>query len=271
MMPFLIRKLLFLLFAGGLTLSSQVSAETDRARMREALGYAEKALAGTSARGDVIFLAHQGTRFTGRNLEMYLTDDIFTFRDLSPIEAAEFELWRMKEMPLPTLPRTVSIPMDPAARRPAITFISKDWEVSWVVSMMSRALSCKQPVPINELVGDPFRGYVAAHQVLSSLIARSRNCISDADFNTEFLKYVSRVYSEMLVEENERTDLHVERMALMALIGRIDLVPEPMLNRLIQAQWADGLWHYDSVQDHTTALAYVVISAAYGRDRAISP
>lgn len=270
MLASLVRRFIAPLLVGGLLLASQAWAELDRSRLREALRDAERAMTGSSARGDVIFLFQQGTRFTGRKLELFLSDDIFSFRELSPIESAEFELWRMKEMQLPGFPPDVALPADPGTRGAGFTIMSKDWELGWVVSIMTKSLSCKGQLPFAELVGDPFRGYVAAHQVLVGQIARARGCMSDADFTSVYPRYVSRLYSEMLAAQDERTDLHVERMAFMALIGRIDLVPPAMIQRLVDAQWIDGLWHYDAVQDHTTALAYVVISAAYGREKSLS-
>lgn len=255
----------FYIFALMSCLAQSSWAEIGRQSLEQALVSTETAMNGLKARGDVIFMTSQAGLKTGRKMSLFLTDDVLMYREVGTVEAAEYALWSMRDKRLPLVNKSVTIPLDEAVlKRVPISIVPKEWEIDWVVGMMGKAETCSARLKAGDLVGEPYYGYIATHQVLALMLAKARGCIDEQDFKVAFLRYVSRMYSEMLAAAGEKSDVQVERIAFMGLIGRIDLVPERMLDELISDQWYDGFWYFDSMPEHTTALAYLALSAKYG-------
>lgn len=239
----------------------------ERRQVLAALMSAERALAHEAARSDVIFNFAQGGKVTGRRFEPQLVREIVQHEGRHPLLALEHELWVMRHRDLPTLPRT-AMEIDPSFEA-SISEAPQRQIIARVLTIMATALSCSEKIGLHDLLGEPGVGYVSTHQLLGLLIATERGCISGSDLQKGANPYVRRVYSEMMLGLDEFSDVQVERAAFLALAGRVDIVPPSFLHELILRQSDDGLWRLGMPPDHTTSLAYLLLSIAYGqRDEA---
>lgn len=234
------------------------------AELEQSLARAEHALAGRVARGDVIFLVTQAQLLTGRRLQppMRLLPETLQGRGQNRLQATDYELWRMRDQQLPELrhhqrvwaERDLSVSSAPSTSKEAFTR---------TLALMVDVLGCGGRRSAWASVGEPGYGYVSAHQLLALLLARARNCLGQEELEQHAHRYIRRIYSEMLLHEGALTDLQVERMALLALAGRLDLVPQDQVEAVVAAQAKDGFWHLDTVADHSTALAYYLLSRVH--------
>ncbi len=246
------------------------SVAPERRQVLAALMSAERALAHAEARSDVIFNFAQGGKVTGRRFEPQLVREIAQHEGRHPLLALEHELWVMRHRDLPTLQPT-AMEIDPSfdART---SEAPQEQIIARVLNIMATALSCSGKIELHDLVGDPGVGYVSTHQLLALQIATERGCISSSDLRNGANPYVRRVYSEMMLGLDEFSDVQVERAAFLALAGRLDVVPPSFLRELILRQSDDGLWRLGMPPDHTTSLAYLLLSIVYGqRDEARPP
>lgn len=246
-----------------LLVSGPVVANTFESRLKLALEKTEKIMVGAKARSDVVFIVSQAGLLTGRNAHVALDKDVYESRNLGLIQAAEYRLWELREMKLPRVDAHEKIDASPGFFGNKESLLEQDDIFLWVLQLMQKAISCSPGFNDEESIGPPYYGYVASHQLLAMLIARSNGCIDRATFSGNVKKYIGRVYAEMLSNEDELTDLQVERMAFVALAGRPDLVKPSMVEKLLETQSENGVWQYDMQMDHTTALAYLVLSAVY--------
>ena len=96
-------------------------------------------------------------------------------------------------------------------------------------------------------------------------MVRARGCINQDDLEQHSYPYIRRIYSEMREHQGPLTDLQIERMAFLAMAGRLDLLSQSQLDAVVAAQSADGFWHLDTLADHSTALAYYLLSVVYAQ------
>lgn len=246
----------FLMATQALASPVSTSVQMD---VRAVLGRAEKALSGKAVRSDIVFMFAQGAKITGNTFELPLIEEIRDRKDLHPLLKLEYELWRMRNHDLPRMPR---IAVTPEEYRPEhAAGLSRQKEVEQVLQMMQVTVTCQRQIDARASVGEPGFGYVSTHQVLALTLATSRGCITRNDFAREITPYVRRVYSELMRNLDKSTDVQVERAAFLVLVGRADLVPHRYLRDLLAKQSSDGLWHFDSPPDHTSALAYLALSS----------
>lgn len=259
----LLRCLLAVLL-GSVTLQGHAAGTASpvtRSEVRTALARVETALKGVALRSDVIFMFAQGNHLSGRTFEPPLLEEIRLNKDAQPLQQLEYELWRMRGQKMPGLPRVALSPE--AYDLAAAGRLSPQQQVGSVMQMMSVALNCRQRINARSGVGEPGYGYVSTHQVLALALAASRGCLTRGEFEKESLPYVRRVYSEMLRNLDEASDLQVERAAFLVLVGRADLVPQRYLRSLLARQAPNGLWYLGSAPDHTSALAYLLLSSVF--------
>lgn len=268
--PHSISRALFLLL---ISLTGCAGELPDQTTLLLALEKAETAFVQTPVRGDIGFLIQQGASLTNRTIS--LAQDVSTLPGILSKETPyELALWQLGSKALPQVTDT-SLPGKDTEFNP--NFLRHDPEdvrnpqrIQLVLSIMREALTCSPRAHMDLLRLKPDYGYVANHQLLALLIASGRGCINDAQLVERAHPLIVRIHKEMLHHDNDLSDLQVERAAFLALTGRVDAVPTRLVRSLIDRQYDDGLWLFRNdtaaslnVALHNSALAYLLISAAY--------
>jgi hypothetical protein len=104
-------------------------------------------------------------------------------------------------------------------------------------------------------------GYSTTHVLLALLWAIDNNCVMPRTYDPQLLSsVVSDVYA--IADDtgsHEVTDLRVEAMALLAAVGRDDLIQPSWVDQVLDAQLASGAWkgrpEDQAASNHTTGLA----------------
>jgi hypothetical protein len=103
-------------------------------------------------------------------------------------------------------------------------------------------------------------GYATTHALLALLWAIDNDCPMPPSYDSGLLSgAVGRVYDIAASQSGLLTDLRIEAMALLAAVGRHDLIQSSWVDQLLDAQHPNGGWRefpgdLDTL-DHTTALA----------------
>jgi hypothetical protein len=111
--------------------------------------------------------------------------------------------------------------------------------------LMRQSIACRggeTPAPqLLDFVRGDFEGYILTHQLLAMEWARSVGCSVPGDWPSRQQELVDRVLAE-LHEDDEYTDLFVERVAVVALSGDVRDVRREWIELILSAQQADGCW-----------------------------
>lgn len=251
-----------LLVFSGVFNSRPADAATLKERLENALAKTEGAMEGVQARSDVVFMISQARQLTGRKASLALDKKIHEQRNSGWVQETEYKLWEVRDKKLPRM--TVRLPMkaDPVPPTPKVA-LSPDQRFILVLVLMQRALNCTASFDIYRDIGEPYVDYVSAHQLLSMMIAGGNGCLGQSAFARSAQPYIQRLYTEMVHHEGALTDLQVERAAFIALAGRVDLVDSRLVDALLDSQNAQGVWVFDMQPEHTSALAYLLLSAVY--------
>ena len=243
-----------------------------RPALAESMAKTEAAFATVKVQGDVAFWVGQGAMLAGRSPVLSLVDDV-QFGDHEGLKRYDFYLWMLRNRPLPRISDTdVSRGKDGYQRgflaNPRDTTSAERVQLAY--KLMTDAIDCSPTGTLVMRGMAPDYGYVSTHQLLGLMIAAERGCVSATELPTLAAPYISRIYTEILDWQGQLEDVQVERAALLAMIGRFDLVPVKMVNELVESQYDDGLWAFGGLEKatlntaaHNTALAYVVVAAAY--------
>lgn len=237
-------------------------AATLKERMELALSRTEGAMEGVRARSDVVFMVTQASHLTGRKASLALDKSIYEQRNEGWVQETEYKLWEARDKKLPRVSMSMPLKADAVLPSPKV-MLSTDQRFLLVFVLMQRAISCTDGFNVYRDVGEPYFDYVSAHQLLSILIAGGNGCLGSEAFSRSIQPYIQRVYSEMIGHKGGFTDLQVERAAFLALAGRPDLVAPDMIEGLLNSQSSKGVWVFDMQPEHTTALAYLLLSAVY--------
>lgn len=235
-------------------------------KLEGALKKTERAMVGVRANSDIVFMIEQAHLITGRNVLIEVHPEIINRRKDGWIQETEYKMWEIRKIKLPRVGRGVGVTADPVLPVANIVMTPEQKFLAGLV-IMQRSIGCSPGFDIYRDVGEPYFEYISAHQLLSMLIARARGCIDEEMFSRNVTKYLQRVYTEMIHHKGPLTDLQVERAAFISLAGRSDLIDKDMVRKILNEQSDSGLWKYDMPVAHTSALAYLLISAVYS-DRA---
>jgi len=261
---------LFIVFLGFWAVVSAHAAD-------DVFGLVESSLSRNPMVGDQAFLLGQGRRLRGLPpLAMKAQDRILKYKDKYPV-SLEYQLWKMRNKDIALL-KPVTDVHEPSADFDAVKARALHLpgqgmqqlyaqEAQEVGLNIVRAFSCSSSIGIS--VGDPSYEYSSTHQVLALLLAYRRGCLQGRKFGTVLQPYVSRVYAELMATKNESlSDVYVERMAILCLVGHCRDRPDDMCTRLQAAQGKDGLWRLEDVfvpqvmsYEHGSALAYFALAA----------
>lgn len=243
-----------------------------RPALAQSMAKTEAAFAQVKVQGDVAFWVGQGAMLAGRTPTLSLVDDVL-FGDHEGLKRYDFYLWSLRNRALPRISDTdVSKGADGYQRgflsNPRDTTSAERVQLAY--KLMTDSIDCSPAAPLVVRGTPPDYGYVATHQLLGLMIAAEKGCVSTTELPALAAPYISRIYTEMLEWQGPLEDVQVERAALLAMIGRFDLVPAKMVNELVDSQYDDGLWAFGGLEKatlntaaHNTALAYVVVAAAY--------
>lgn len=246
--------------------------------VRRAVVAAESAFESVQVFGDVSFFLTQGAKLAGRDIRLALDDRIFANRG-EGIYRYEYYFWMNRHRALPDVPVT-RVRMERGSFDPGFLRDPRDPlagpRLERAMRITTTAIDCapgQAPLDTGLL---PDYGYVATHQLLGLLIAAQRSCLERQAVHRYAPAYVTRIYSEMMAYYGELTDIQVERAAMLALVGRIDLVPDRLVKMLLASQRPDGFWYFgvDSAESqnvigHNSALSYMVLAAWLGRQQYI--
>lgn len=252
----------FLCVFSGVFAGSHAHAATLKERLESALTRTEGAMEGVQARSDVVFMISQARQLTGRNASVALDRKIHEQRNNGWVQETEYKLWEARDKKLPRVTVRLPLKADPVLPTPKVA-LSPDQRFILVLVLMQRAVNCTSSFDIYKDIGEPYFDYVSAHQLLSMMIAGGNGCLSQAAFARSAQPYIQRLYTEMVHHEGALTDLQVERAAFLALAGRVDIVDGKLVESLLDSQNAQGVWVFDMQPEHTSALAYLLLSAVY--------
>jgi hypothetical protein len=111
--------------------------------------------------------------------------------------------------------------------------------------LMSDSVGCRnggRPSPkLLEYMNGDYSGYVLTHQLLAIEWARSVGCEVPDEWQSRRGLLVDRLLDE-LRQDDRFTDLFAERVAMVALGGRVDALRPRWVAQLLDSQREDGCW-----------------------------
>lgn len=260
----------FIAYLCLILLASGACAASATDAVGKALERAERALTQAELRGDVGFWVGQGARLAKRRPEITLMPDIVRDR-YKDTARYEYGFWVLRNATPRQIDSSVLAAEDKAFEADFLDdpFDNKSPKrVQKAYKVLKLGFDCSKADSIGLLFEEPDYGYVATHQLIALIVASHKGCIDESQHNQYAHPLVARITNEMQSYSATVGDLQVERAALLAIIGRADLVPDALVTELLRLQHRDGIWVFDdaitggaNVAAHNTALAYVVLAA----------
>lgn len=267
---------------GRLVLLAFAMLQVGALQADEVLSRAEKAMASKKVRGDEALFLGQGRVVQGKPpLFLRPREDYFNQRTVFPY-TLEYALWAMRSdriaLTQPMFRLNMGTQGVELERAIALSAAGASYpplymqQARQIMGIMKLALECRPGFSEPDF-GPVGYEYVSSHQAAAMLLAYRRGCLSEASFKRKAAIYLQRVHGEFsLTRRRALSDLQVERMAVLCLLGHCAVIPPDVVSRLRAAQGKDGFWRFDEnikelaqLPEHATALSYFVLAAQAAR------
>ncbi|MDO8416149.1 MAG: hypothetical protein Q7S87_08070 [Agitococcus sp.] len=248
----------------------------------------ETAIVKQPVHGDVALLVRQGAKILHHKVVVKPQKSYISRANKFPY-SLEYALWALRDEQLNIEKKTFSLTKDKkfesylafTLSHPSSSIdIEKIYisQIRMVINIMKIAIECKKNGFLTDLIGEPGYEYVSTHQLFTLVLAKHQGCITARQYEATLPIYATRVKNELDVVGDKLSDLQVERAAMLALIGRVDLIPITLIKNIIKSQRKDGFWLYvDNItprlipKEHTSALAYYLLAASQTHIERTSP
>lgn len=243
------------------------------------LSHFESNITKEAVHGDVGFLVTQGATVLGHKILLKPKSHFIKRFNEFPF-SLEYALWQLRNDNITIERKSFNLINDKSflshksvALKKASTvenlYVS---QIKAVIHIMKTAIECRKKGFTVDFIGEPNYEYVSTHQLFALALARHNNCLTPKQYESALPIYATRVKKELDFTGLELSDLQVERAAMLAFIGRIDLVPNTLIKSIEQSQRKDGLWLYANnvtprfiPKEHTSALAYYLLAMSLSR------
>ena len=135
------------------------------------------------------------------------------------------------------------------------------------MGLMRDALACRnRGLPSGELetfIRENHSGYVLTHQLLAIAWTRSVGCVEPQEWGVRQTELADRVLSE-LEKDSRFSDLLAEQVAVIVLAGRTEALRREWIEKILEAQEADGCWEPPPEQVSIRFRGYTM--SAEGKD-----
>lgn len=263
--------LLIILLCGAL------QAANANSRFDREIQNAEDALARTPVFGDMAFFMGQSRRL--RSLPALERDPsaILKRARQSGLDT-EYELWKMASVDIHTNMPPVLIAFPDIGFSPEMAYAlhspSVDTKALFqnqaddVLGVMKEASTCKAGMD-KRILGNAGYEYLSTHQLFAAFWAFRRGCITTQVYRALATHYATRIYNELMTTQHQAlSDIQVERTAILCLFKLCRLVPNHVIDRILEAQQSDGLWRFNDAvspafinHEHASFLAMFTLAA----------
>ncbi|MBW2288689.1 MAG: hypothetical protein JRG90_12795 [Deltaproteobacteria bacterium] len=174
------------------------------------------------------------------------------------------ELHRPDPLPYPS-------DIEPTPRAPLTHEFKRTVRLIGRMLLSASSCSAADPESLEPLVRQVTRdswGYLLCHQAWALVVGITRGCLGPAESEMLREAMARRILGELLASE-EVTDLGIEQMATLCLLGLCEWIPDAYVRRLVELQEPSGSWgdlpgegvpENSLREEHTVALAFYTLA-----------
>ncbi|MCH7303215.1 MULTISPECIES: hypothetical protein [Acinetobacter] len=266
---------LFIFFLTSIFFCSNTSAGNNKNDYNQSIKSFEKSIYGRKVYADVAFLVGQAAILMGKPPVLIKPLPHYIEQSNSFPEFIEYYLWTIRDKKLKVEKldfltfKDIAFKPELALRLNTFPLETEEYnrQVKKSFLMMGYSITCSDHFDENPLISPLDYGYVTTHQILALVIAKDKGCVDNQPYQQALPLLINRLKAEFDVE-TKLNDLQIERAAILALIGRVDMVPAEFIQRIVDTQRSDGYWLYNDEitpriipKEHTSALAYFLLVA----------
>jgi len=228
---------------------------------------------------DEIWFIHQGSARLGEPFTRWAP----ALRPLGSPQWAERVLSNLRNIDL-YRPDSLPYPADlePELHPPLTYEFKRTVRVIGQLLLSASSCSVDEPESIERLMRQTTRdswGYLLCHQAWALVVGITRGCLGPAESEPLREAMTRRILAELLASE-EISDLGIEQMASLCLLGVCEWIPDAYVQRMLDGQEPSGGWGILPVEgvpgdalreEHTVALAFYTLASLWETERPEAP